>query len=184
MNLETERLILRYWRESDAKDLFREAKDPRIGPMAGWPPHASEKESLDIIKNVLSKPYSYAVVLKTTNKVIGSISLFIGEDSSKEIWDDEGEIGYWIGFSHWGKGLIPEATNEFIRYSFEELNLEKLWCGYFDGNNNSKRVQEKCGFTYHHTKKNVPWPLIDEIKTEHITYLSKASWLNEKKSTN
>lgn len=180
MNLETERLILRYWRESDTKDLYEEAKDPRIGPMAGWPPHTSEKESLNIIKNILSKPYSYAVVLKNIKKVIGSISLFIGEDSSKEIGDDEGEIGYWVGFSHWGKGLIPEATNELIRYSFEELNLEKLWCGYFDGNNNSKRVQEKCGFTYHHTKKNVPWPLIDQIKTEHITCLLKVSWLREK----
>ena len=51
-----------------------------------------------------------------------------------------------------GQGIIPEAVREIMRYGFNDLNLEKLWCGYFDGNTKSKRVQEKCGFRYHHTK--------------------------------
>jgi len=43
-----------------------------------------------------------------------------------------------------------------MRYGFENLRLDKIWCGYFDGNEKSKRVQEKCGFHYHHTAYNVP----------------------------
>ena len=43
--LETERLVLRRWEDSDAGDLFEYAKDPDVGPIAGWPPHQSIEES-------------------------------------------------------------------------------------------------------------------------------------------
>ena len=72
----------------------------------------------------------------------------IGARSDKEIPDTEGEIGYWIGVPFWGKGLIPEAVRELARHGFEDLKLDKTWCGYFDGNEKSKRVQEKCGFHF------------------------------------
>ncbi|MFY9120271.1 MAG: GNAT family protein, partial [Syntrophomonadaceae bacterium] len=84
--------------------------------------------------------------------------------------------GYWIGVPFWGQGLIPEAVNELIRYGFEDLNLQKLWCGYFSGNKQSQRVQEKCGFTYHHTKENISWFLMGDIRIEHITCLTKRKW--------
>ena len=67
----------------------------------------------------------------------------IGSASDKGIPDTEAEIGYWIGVPYWGQGLIPEAVREIMRYGFDDLNLEKLWCGYFDGNTKSQRVQEK-----------------------------------------
>lgn len=94
-------------------------------------------------------------------------------------WDEadtEAEIGYWIGVPYWGQGLIPEAVRELIRYGFEELNMEKLWCGYFDGNEQSCRVQEKCGFVYYHTNEKIPWVLMNDIRTEHVTCLTKEQW--------
>lgn len=51
--LETERLILRKWTEEDAESLFEYAKDPEIGPAAGWPPHKSVEESRAVIKMYL-----------------------------------------------------------------------------------------------------------------------------------
>lgn len=63
---------------------------------------------------------------------------------------------------------------------FDDLNLEKLWCGYFDDNTKSKIVQKKCGFRYHHTKVNVPCALEGVLRTEHITCLSKAEWISYK----
>ena len=57
--IETKRLSFRSWRESDAEELFRLASDPDVGPRAGWPPHKSVEESLDIIKNVLSGKESF-----------------------------------------------------------------------------------------------------------------------------
>ena len=73
--METERLLLRPWRESDAEILFRYAKDPAVGPAAGWPPHTSVEESLEIIRTVFSAPETYAVVLKQTGVVIGQCGL-------------------------------------------------------------------------------------------------------------
>jgi [ribosomal protein S5]-alanine N-acetyltransferase len=171
--LETNRLILRPWQASDAQNLYKYAKDPQVGPIAGWPPHTSVENSLEIINGILSKPETYAVVLKGEGHAVGSIGLMIGAASNIGLPDTEGEIGYWVGAPYWGQGIIPEAVREMIRYAFEDLKLERLWCGYFDGNIKSKRVQEKCGFVYHHTNKDFLWPLMGDIRTEHITCLPR-----------
>ena len=176
MHMETERLILRPWCEDDAESLFAFAKDPAVGPIAGWPTHTSVENSREIIRNVLAVNETYAVCLKTDNKAIGSIGLMIGTQSNLDLPETEGEIGYWIGVPFWGMGLIPEATKELIRHAFVDLNLETLWCGYFEGNAKSKRVQEKCGFVYHHTNKDIYWKLMDDIRTEHITRLTRKEW--------
>ena len=176
MILETERLILRPWEESDAGSLYAYAKDNRIGPIAGWPPHTSLENSLEVIKTVLSGPETYAVCLKGDNIAVGSIGLMIGDRSNIGLPVTEGEIGYWIGVPFWGQGLIPEATREVIRHAFADLRLKTLWCGYFEGNDKSRRVQEKCGFTYHHTERDIHWKKMDDIRTEHITRLTKDEW--------
>ena len=60
--------------------------------------------------------------------------------------DDECELGYWLGKPFWGQGIMPEAVKEMIRHAFEDLDMQKIWIGYYEGNTKSKRVQEKCGF--------------------------------------
>ncbi len=177
MRFETERLILRPWLLSDAEDLYQYAKDPAVGPVAGWPPHTSVENSREIIKYILSADGTYAVCLKKDNKAIGSIGLMCGKTSNFALPETQGEIGYWIGVPFWGQGLIPEAVRALLRYGFEKLKLEKIWCGYFDGNEKSKRVQEKCGFTYHHTNKDIHWKMMDDIRTEHVTCLTGEEWL-------
>ncbi len=175
MILYTERLILRPWEESDAESLYEYAKNPEVGPIAGWPVHTSVENSREIIRDVLSAEETYAVCLREDNKAIGSVGLMIGEHSNLDLPEEEGEIGYWIGVPFWGRGLIPEAVQELIRHGFEDLKLKRLWCGYFDGNIKSRRVQEKCGFVYHHTNKDIYWKLMDDIRTEHITCLEPDS---------
>ena len=176
MNLYTERLILRPWIDSDAESLYEYAKHPDVGPIAGWPVHTSVENSREIIKTVLGVPETYAVYLKSDQKAIGSVGLMIGNASNLQISASEGEIGYWIGVPFWGQGLIPEACKELIRHAFEDLKLETLWCGYSEGNKKSKRAQEKCNFTYHHTNENIYWELMDDIRTEHVTRLTKDEW--------
>ncbi len=177
MILKTARLTLRPWREADAAMLYEYAKDPRVGPIAGWPVHTSVENSLEIVRGVLSATETYAVALKEDDIAIGSVGLLIGEASNLGIAADEAEIGYWIAVPFWGQGLIPEATRELMRHAFEDLELAALWCGYFDGNEKSKRVNEKCGFTHHHTEYEKEWPLIGATKTQHVTWLTKEQWL-------
>lgn len=176
MELKTERLILRPWKKSDAESLYEYAKDPAVGPIAGWPVHTSVENSLEIIKNVLSAPETYAVCLKEDNIAIGSIGLMPPRQSHTTATDDEIEIGYWIGVPFWGCGYIPEAVREMQRHAFEDLGCKAMWCGYYDGNEKSKRCQEKCGFTYHHAEKNKPCTLMGDVRTEHFTYLTKEEW--------
>ena len=176
MILETSRLILRPWQESDAQDLYEYASSPEVGPIAGWPVHTSVENSREIIRNVLSAPETYALIDKRTNRAIGSIGIKIGKASGIGIPETEGEIGYWIGVPYWGQGLIPEATKEIQRYAFVQLQLEKLWCGYYDGNLRSRRVQEKCGFRYQYTRENVFCSLLNDTRMEHISCLTKEAW--------
>ncbi|RBP66757.1 RimJ/RimL family protein N-acetyltransferase [Alkalibaculum bacchi] len=178
MVLETERLILRPWRIEDADNLYEFAKDPQVGPIAGWPVHTSIENSREIIENVLSAPETYAVCLKEDDKAIGSIGLMIGENSNISLNRNEAEIGYWIGVPFWGRGLITEAVRELMGYAFNELDLKKLWCGYFEGNERSKRVQEKCGFKYQCTIKDKEWPLLNDIRVEYITCITKEQWMS------
>ena len=177
MELITERLILRPWKESDAESLYEYAKDPLVGPIAGWPVHTSVENSREIIRNVLSAPETYAVCLKNDNKAIGSIGLISPMQSHTNAADSELEVGYWIGVPFWGKGYIPEAVRRLQKYAFEELGCTAMWCGYYEGNEKSKRVQEKCGFIYHHTEKDKPCLLMGDVRTEHFTYLTKEQWL-------
>ena len=148
MELYTERLVLRPWLESDAESLYEYAKDPRVGPIAGWPPHTSVENSLEIIRNVLAVDENYAVCLKEDNRAIGSIGLTRGKASNLDLPDNEGEIGFWLGVPFWGRGLITEAARELIRRGFEDLKFRKIWAGYFDGNARSRQVKEECGFKH------------------------------------
>ena len=50
--METERILLRYWQESDAEALFKYASDSDVGPRAGWPAHKSVEESREIIRKI------------------------------------------------------------------------------------------------------------------------------------
>ena len=64
MIIETERLILRKWTNEDAESLFEYAKNPNVGPMAGWPPHKSVEESREVIVNVLDNAYEQFLLVK------------------------------------------------------------------------------------------------------------------------
>lgn len=176
MDLETDRLILRPWTESDAEELYRYAKDPDIGPIAGWPPHTSVEDSREIIREVLSASETYAVVLKETSKPVGCVGLFRDKEGNIPLAEDEAELGYWIGKPYWGQGLVPEASHELIQHGFEDLGLTGIWCGNFEGNDKSERVQEKLGFKYVRTDEDVRCKLLDETRTLRISYLPKERW--------
>lgn len=174
--LKTERLVLRKWMETDAESLFEYAKDPRIGPIAGWPPHKSVEESLNVIRNVFNGAECYAICEKENEKAIGAIELKLNGHTDMTDQDDECELGYWLGQPFWGRGYVTEAAREILRHGFEDLGMNIIWCGYYDGNQKSKRVQEKLGFTYHHTDENVPVPLLNEIRVGYTNRMTKEQW--------
>lgn len=176
MKLETERLILRAWDTSDAEECFKYTKDDRVGPITGWPVHTSVDECRTIIEKVLMVPETYAIVLKETNLVIGSIGLHFSTSIASN--SDEAELGYWIGPKYWGRGLAPEAGKELLRHAFDDLKLNKVWCAYFEGNNKSKRVQEKLGFVFDKIEEDFYVTQLNETKRTYVSQLTRENWLN------
>lgn len=173
MILQTKRLLLRPWCEEDAEQLFLYASDPEVGPPAGWKPHTSVENSREVIRNILAVPETYAVCLKENGKPIGSIGLHRNDLADQE---DELELGYWIGRPFWGQGLIPEASREILRHAFCDLGMNRIWCGHYDGNTKSRRVQEKLGFVYHHTTEGLEVRQMNEIRTGHVMLMTRETW--------
>ena len=176
MALNTERLILRRWEDSDAESLFEHAKDPDVGPIAGWPAHQRIEESREVIKNVFNGKEAYAICLKTDNIAVGAIELKLNDHTDMTEQDDECELGYWLGKPFWGQGIVPEAVKEMLRHAFEDIGMTRVWVGYYEGNARSKRVQEKCGFRYQWKSENVDVPLMHEKRTGHVSSMTKDQW--------
>ena len=147
--IETERLILRPFKQSDLHDFNEYASVPGVGEMAGWKHHETIEKTQEILDMFIKEDKTFAIVFKKNNKVIGSLGVekYGLEDKLTEFNGYYGrEIGYVLSKDYWGKGIMPEAVEAVISYLFNDLNLDFLTCGYYDFNNQSKRVQEKCGF--------------------------------------
>lgn len=147
--IETERLILRSFKQSDLHDFNEYASVSGVGEMAGWKHHETIEKTQEILDMFIEEDKTFAIVFKKNNKVIGSLGVekYGLEEKLTEFNSYYGrEIGYVLSKDYWGKGIMPEAVGAVISYLFNDLNLDFLTCGYYDFNNQSKRVQEKCGF--------------------------------------
>ena len=148
IRIETPRLILRPWRESDLHDFYAYASVPGVGEMAGWVHHQSIEESEKILNSFIRHKKTFALELKETGHVIGSLGLEELEPDPVEGERYGREIGYVLSKAYWGRGLMPEAVQAVIDYYFRVLHLDYLTCGHFLQNAQSQRVIEKCGFTF------------------------------------
>ena len=148
IRIETERLILRPWTESDVADMYEYSRVPGVGEMAGWSHHESIEESQKIVKMFMNGKDVLAIEDKLSGKVIGSLGIHKNDnDHVGEAYLGR-EVGYVLSKDYWGRGLVPEAVRGVISYCFEVLKYDYLLCGHFTWNNQSRRVIEKCGFTY------------------------------------
>ncbi len=171
--LDTPRLILRPWRDSDAEELYEYARNPLVGPSAGWPVHRDVGESREIIRTIFSAPRVFAMELRESGKVVGSVG-YVGRHQTLLPGPDD-EIGYAMNPAYWGRGLMPEAVEEILRWGFEDLGLETQWCGHYDFNHKSRRVVEKCGFRYRFTDKTY-LPLMNEERVELHYAITREEW--------
>ncbi|KAB1437544.1 GNAT family N-acetyltransferase [Candidatus Galacturonibacter soehngenii] len=170
--LETDRLFIREWKLKDLEDFYEYAKVDGVGQMAGWNPHTSKEESKEILYSFIEGKSEFAIELKENNKVVGSVGLneiFI--DLGEPYTDLKGrEIGYVLSKKYWGKGIMSEAVKRVIQFCFVEEKFDFLQCSHSIENNQSKRVIEKCGFTFikEHTRKG----------TNEVEHISKFYVLN------
>lgn len=176
ISFETERILLRSWREDDAATLYKYASDPEVGPHAGWPPHKSVEESLEIIRTLFGNEGMWAVVLKETLEPIGCVGYLPASASNLKIKDDECEVGYWIGRPYWGQGICTEALRLVVEYCFRVKGFKVLWADYFPSNPASVRVQEKCGFLATGVETHCPKLKLGADRPVRVMKLEKEQW--------
>ncbi|HBT19683.1 MAG TPA: GNAT family N-acetyltransferase [Clostridiaceae bacterium] len=145
MMLETKRLVMRPFEEKDLQDFHEYAKDPKVGPPAGWKTHATLEESKDILGNFMAGDEVFALVEKASGKVVGSLGLH--EDRKRE-YKGAKMVGYVLSSRYWGKGYMPEALEGLLAYAFETLQLNLVSAYHYPFNVQSQRVLEKAGFHF------------------------------------
>lgn len=146
--LETERLILRPFSPRDLDDFYEYARNPNVGPNAGWKPHESREESQEILARIIEGGEVWALECKENHSVIGSAGLHA--DKRREGVNAR-MLGYVLSEDYWGRGLMAEAAGRIMRHAFEELGVDILSVYHYPHNRRSKRVIEKCGFSYEGT---------------------------------
>ncbi len=150
--IETERLILRPYRNSDAETMFKNwASDREVAKYVTWSAHRSITETETVINkwlaeyNELSR-YNWVIVLKEFGEPVGAIDV-------AHIYDNIGaaEIGYCLGRQWWNKGIMTEAFKAVIKYLFEDIGFLRIQAEHAVPNAASGRVMQKCGLTYEGT---------------------------------
>ena len=145
--MESSRIILRPWRDSDAETLFKWASDPDVGPRAGWAPHKSVEESLEIIRTVFcDATNTWAIELKETGEAIGAMGYGPSCDCKLPAREGEPLAGYWVAKPYWNQGICTEALKLMIEHIRKTTDIRSLISGHFTDNPASGRVMEKCGF--------------------------------------
>ena len=147
--LETDRLILRAFKEDDLDDFYEYASVPGVGEMAGWKHHENKEESKKILDMFIEGDKTFAIYHKNDNKIIGSIGIekYGPEEEPIGFKNYIGrELGFVLSKEYWKSGLMSEAVFKIINYLFNTLNYDFLLAGYFSANLASKKLQEKCGF--------------------------------------
>lgn len=148
ITLRTERLLLRPWKQEDLDNFFEYASVDGVGQMAGWLPHENKETTQMILDSFITHKKTFA--LEYEGKVIGSLGIeSYKEDEFPELDNLRGRsIGYVLSKDYWGRGLMPEAVQAVIHYLFETVKLDFIVISHFLRNQRSRRVIEKCGFSY------------------------------------
>ncbi|WDV45017.1 GNAT family N-acetyltransferase [Clostridiaceae bacterium M8S5] len=149
MDVETDRLILRKFKADDAKDMYNNwASDPEVTKYMTWKAHTN----IDVTKGIIDswinsyenkEYYQWAIVLKDTNTIIGSISLLNINNKTYSC-----EAGYCIGRDFWNKGIVTEAFKTLIHIGFTEIGFERITARHNTLNPASGKVMLKCGLSY------------------------------------
>ncbi len=142
----TPRLVIRPLRGSDVRALAREADDPRIAVNLrdGFPSPYGVRDArrfFSLVTGGTEHPL-FGLAITRDDAFIGCIGLTPGRD----VYRRSGEVGYWLGVDHWGRGYASEALVAFTRHVLETTNLERLNGNVFSGNPGSERVLEKSGY--------------------------------------
>ena len=146
--LETERLILRTFRENDAESVYScWESDEEVSKYMFWECHSDINKTIAWIAEEISNIpkenwYRWAITLKETGDLIGTCLIYY-EDEYGEF-----EVSYNLGKKYWGFGYITEALQAALTFAKNELGIKKIMGRHAKENPSSGNVLKKLGFIY------------------------------------
>lgn len=156
--IETTRLTLRRFVESDAEAMFRNwASDPEVTKYLTWPAHGSMEVSQQVMNDWISHYeedtfYQWAIVPKDLGEPIGTISVVSRNDRAELV-----QLGYCIGKNWWHRGIMSETLQAVLDFFFEEVGVNRVEAIHDVKNPNSGAVMKKCGMKYEATLRQSGW---------------------------
>ena len=148
MTIETERLILRPFLETDAADVFEYLEKPAVNCFACMKLNSLEEARAEMKNRVGETEYYFAITLKDTGKVIGEIDAYpeTGEPHSDESAPKDTFSPCWmLNKAYQGKGYAYEAARAFFDYLFKEKGARRIYAYTEDYNTSSRHLCEKLG---------------------------------------
>ena len=145
----TAQLVLRPMETRDARALALHLSEWDIVKQTATVPFPyDERSALTWIARVRrrhaeGREYAFAITRAGDDELVGAVSLSFASDP---VSGRTGEIGYWLGLPHWGRGYAPEAVSALSKFGLEALGLDAIEAVVFKENKSSKRVLEKCGY--------------------------------------
>ena len=179
-NIATERLILRRFEYNDSDAMLQNwVSDDKLQSMYCEPAYKTEKEIRELLDKYISSYkmpgyYRWAIIEKESNECIGQIAYFLVDGKN-----NFAEIEYCIGTKYQRRGYATEATKAVINYGFEKINLHKVQICTKTTNLPSKRVIEKCGFTYEGTLRDYFYENGDYVGRLYFSILKNEYCLGE-----
>lgn len=148
--IETERLLMRAWQVADLADLFAYASVQGVLEAAGRPHHKSIADSERLLQSYIDNKNCFALYHLADSKVIGSLELHgsWAADDLRFAKLSTIELGFIISPDYWGRSYAAEAANAAISHCFSVLGADIVTCCHFVENEQSRRVIEKCGFSF------------------------------------
>lgn len=145
MKIDSFRIRIRDLKLSDIDAYYDYGRDEHVGYNAGWKPFPSKTIAGRVLSGLILSKETYAIALKETNILIGTISLY---NYGLRKYNKVKTLGFSLNYNFWNNGLMTEAVKLMLGYIFHSTDCEILEVGHHTDNYASKRVIEKCGFKY------------------------------------
>ena len=173
--LYTERLTLRAWQPDDLDDLYAVTARDGVGQMLGWTPHTRIGQAKEMLEGLIRNSTAFAVIYE--GRAVGSLGIPRYSETNFPEFKDRRcrELSFFLSPDYWGRGLIPEAVKEVLRWLFTDVGLDAVFCGHFVFNVRSAHVQRKLGFRpvriTRYTTKN------GTVEDNQVNLMTRDEWM-------
>jgi ribosomal-protein-alanine N-acetyltransferase len=155
--LTTDRLVLRPFEDADAGPLFAHASNPNVTRFTLWDHHKSINDTLAFVRDYARcrylegtpEPYAITLASDPDHLPVGALGCFWASQPNATM-----ELGYWLAEPFWGRGLVVEACRAVLAHAFAECGPERMQARVIAGNDASRRVLDKLGFSYEGTMRS------------------------------